>query len=154
MKKILLAAFLLLASVPLFSQIQIENPKYDKVLADSMGADQYGMKMYVLVILKTGPAKFTDKQVVDSLLRGHLANIGRLAGLNKLSVAGPLVKNDQSYRGIFILNVPTLEEANELLQTDPAIANHMFDVELFQWYGSAALPAYLPTHDKVVKVKM
>ena len=41
---------------------QSTNSKYDKHLADSMGADDYGMKMYVLVILKTGPVKIEEKQ--------------------------------------------------------------------------------------------
>ena len=31
---------------------QSDNPKYDKALAESLGGDDYGMKMYVLVILK------------------------------------------------------------------------------------------------------
>jgi len=30
---------------------------YNKALADSLGADEYGMKMYTLVILKTGENK-------------------------------------------------------------------------------------------------
>ncbi len=30
------------------------NPKYDKILADKLGGDEYGMKSYFLVILKTG----------------------------------------------------------------------------------------------------
>jgi uncharacterized protein len=41
-------------------------------------------------------------------------NISRLARLNKLVVAGPMEKNDHNYRGIFILNVKTPEEAREL----------------------------------------
>jgi len=35
---------------------QTNNPNYDKALADSLGADDYGMKSYVFVILKSGPA--------------------------------------------------------------------------------------------------
>lgn len=127
---------------------QVTNPKYDKALADSMGADAYGMKMYVLVILKTGEAKL-DKSKQDSLFMGHLNNIVRLAGIGKLVVSGPIVKNEKQYRGIFILNVKTLDEAKTLLETDPAISNHLLDTEMFQWYGSAALPIYLPYHNSV-----
>ncbi|MBN2395104.1 MAG: hypothetical protein JXC36_01425, partial [Candidatus Atribacteria bacterium] len=32
----------------------ISNPNYDKSLADKLGGDDYGMKSYFLVILKTG----------------------------------------------------------------------------------------------------
>lgn len=135
-----------------YAKAQTQNPKYDKGLADSLGADDYGMKMYVLVILKTGPVKIDDKKTTDSLFAGHLKNIQRLANEGKLVVAGPLQKNEKSYRGIFILNVKTTEEAKALLQTDPAIKSQLLDSELYGWYGSAALPVYLPASEKVGKL--
>ena len=50
-------------------------------------------------------------------------------------------KNENNYRGIFILNnIINLEEANKILQTDPAIKNELLDYDIFTWYGSAALP--------------
>lgn len=138
-----------------FSAIcQTDNPKYDKALADSLGGDDYGMKNYILVILKTGPKKIEDKKVLDSLFKGHMENIGRLAKKGKLIVAGPLEKNDKTYRGIFILNVKTIEEANALLETDPTIKEKVLEAEVFKWYGSAALPSYLPNHEKIEKKKM
>lgn len=133
---------------------QTDNPKYDKALADSLGGDDYGMKSYVLAILKTGTNKIDKKETVDSLFKGHMANITKLASVGKLVVAGPLKKNDKSYRGIFILNVKTIDEANALLITDPAIKEKLLEAELFQWYGSAALPEYLKFHEKIEKKKM
>jgi uncharacterized protein YciI len=128
---------------------QTSNPKYNKALADSLGADEYGMKMYVLVILKSGANKTQEKAKLDSLFSGHMQNIRRLAKEGKLVVAGPLEKNTKEYRGIFILNVKTIEEANVLLQTDPAVSAKIFDAELYSWYGSAALPMYLPASEQV-----
>lgn len=149
---------ILLLSLPttfaIQAKAQITNPKYNKALADSLGADDYGMKQYVLVILKTGSNNIVDKQKVDSLFRGHMGNINRLATAGKLVVAGPLKKNDKTYRGIFILNVKTIEEANSLLETDPAIKEKLLEAETFIWYGSAALPMYLPNHEKVEKLKI
>lgn len=130
---------------------QTDNAGYNKALADSLGADDYGMKGYVLVMLKTGSNTTADKKTQDSLFRGHLANIGRLAKEGKMIVAGPLFENDKKYEGIFILNVKTIAEATTLLNTDPAIKAKLLDTELFQWYGSAALPMYLKYHDKVQK---
>jgi uncharacterized protein YciI len=130
---------------------QNTNPNYDEALAKKLGADDYGMKPYVLVILKTGENKTTDKEETNRLFRGHMENIQRLVKEGKLIVAGPLGKNDQTYRGIFILDVPTIEEANTLVQTDPAVKEKLFAVELFQWYGSAALKEYLPSSDKIWK---
>ncbi|MEJ8758276.1 YciI family protein [Pontibacter sp. H259] len=130
---------------------QTQNPNYNKALADSLGADNYGMKQYVLVILKTGSNTTTDKQKLNELFKGHMENIGRLAKEGKLVVAGPLGKNDKAYRGIFILDVKTVEEARKLVETDPAVQAKVFDVELYPWYGSAAIPAYLDTHSKISK---
>jgi uncharacterized protein YciI len=80
-----------------------------------------------------------------------MKNIQRLVDEKKLIVAGPLGKNDKTYRGIFILDVQSQEEAKELLQTDPAVASKLLDTELYTWYGSAALPAYLEDSDKIWK---
>ena len=109
------------------------------------------MKLYVLVILKTGTNTSASKQQTDSLFRGHMDNINRLAAENKLVVAGPLKKNEKNYRGIFILDARSLAEAKELLKTDPAVAQKLLDAELFEWYGSAALPVYLKQHEKIEK---
>ena len=125
--------------------------KYDVRLAKKLGADEYGMKSYVLVILKTGTNTTTDKQTLDSLFRGHMDNIQRLSAQRKLIVAGPMKKNPNNYRGIFILDVKTQDEAHQLLSTDPTIREKIFDVELYDWYGSAALPTYLPAHTKIEK---
>jgi len=81
-------------------------------------------------------------------------NINRLVEEGKLIVAGPLEKNENNYRGIFVLNnIESIDEAKKLLQTDPAIKNGLLDYEIFSWYGSAALPEYLPFSDKIWKSK-
>ena len=131
---------------------QVSNPEYDAVLAKSLGADQYGMKSYVLVLLKTGDSQITDPEKVNELFTGHMTNINRLAEEGKLIVAGPIGKNDKSYRGIFILNVSTVEEGVELVQTDPAVSSGLLAAEYFPWYGSAALPVYLETAKKITQV--
>lgn len=123
---------------------QNNNPKYDSTLAKQLGADENGMKKYVLVMLKTGPNNTTDKDFIAQQFSGHMENIDRLVKEKKLVVAGPLGKNDKTYRGIFILdNVAGIEEAREILQTDPAIKSGLLEPELYNWYGSAALPVYL-----------
>lgn len=130
------------------------NPNYDQDLAQKLDADEYGMKRYILVILKTGTNQTSDNNLIKESFRGHLENITRLVAEGKLIVAGPIAKNDKNYRGIFILkNIATPDEAREILQTDPAIKAGLLDIELYNWYGSAALPEYLPFSDKIWKVK-
>jgi|SRR5450759_2808873 uncharacterized protein YciI len=124
---------------------------YDSTLAKSLGADEYGMKSYVFVLLIPGTNKVEKGAVRDSIFKGHLKNIGRLVESGKLVIAGPLGENDKSYRGIFILNVKTIGEAKELLQTDPAIKAKVLDAELYEWYGSAAISEYLKVQKKIQK---
>lgn len=131
----------------------VSNPNFDPVLAQKLGGDDFGMKSYVLVILKTGTNQTTDKDLINKSFRGHMENINHLVKEGKMTVAGPLGKNDKSYRGIFILNVTTFEEAESLLQKDSAIKEGILDFELYKWYGSAALPEYLDFSDKIWKQK-
>jgi uncharacterized protein YciI len=159
MKYILTIAILVMTNLT-FGQSNSEkdtlttNPNYDNELAEKLGGDDYGMKSYFFVILKTGSNTTTDKEFISESFRGHLDNINRLVEKGKLIVAGPLGKNENNYRGIFILNnIKSIEEAVELLQTDPAIKNGLLDYDIFTWYGSAALPEYLPFSDKIWKSK-
>ena len=131
-----------------------KKPVYDAELAKKLGADDMGMKSYIFVILKTGPNKITNKDTLNTLFAGHFANINKLADEGKLVVAGPMGNNANNYRGIFILDVKTLEEANALLENDPTVKQKIFDVELYKWYGSAALPVYLETHSKIEKQQL
>ena len=135
------------------AQTKISSPSFNAQLADSLKADEYGMRMYTLVILKTGKREEKNTEVLDSLFKGHMANIANMAKSGELFVAGPLEKNPNQYRGIFILKARTETETRKFLQADPAIAAGIFELEIFDWYGSAALPLYLPFHDQIQKTK-
>lgn len=138
---------------PIELDTNISNPDYDHKLARKLGADDYGMKSYMLVILKTGPNKTTDTNFISDCFRGHLDNINRLVKEGKMIIAGPMSNNSNNYRGIFILNSTSVDEAERLLQTDPAIKEGLLDVELYNWYGSAALPEYLKYSERIWKIK-
>ena len=143
--------FIFLALLFLTFKANAQNNLYDSVLAKKLGADEYGMKGYILVLLKTGPNKTTNQPFIDSCFAGHMQNMGVMVKAQKLVVAGPLGKNDKTYRGIFILNLTSLEEAEKLLQTDPAISSGLLSTELYKWYVSAALSECLPFSEKISK---
>ena len=130
-----------------------QNPNYDQELATKLGADDYGMKSYTFVILKTGPNNSTDKAFVDSCFRGHFENMNRMVENGKLIVAGPMAKNEKTYRGIFILDTTDSTEVNDLLNADPSIKEGLLEAEIYGWYGSAALREYLDASDKIWKLK-
>jgi uncharacterized protein YciI len=149
MKKILTITILIL--VTFLAGAQETGIEYDSTLARKLGADERGMKTYVLVILRSGPAQIEDKELRDSLFAGHFSNKDRLADEGKLVAAGPFHDNDKEYRGLFIFNVSTIEEAEELVKGDPTITNGVFVTEMYRWYGSAALPMMNEIHPKLLK---
>jgi uncharacterized protein YciI len=132
---------------------QETEPTFNEVLAKSLGADDYGMKQYVFCILKKGSNTTASKAEKTKLFEGHMANINRLAKDGKLVVAGPFMENDRNYSGIFIFNVTTVAEAQELVESDPAVKAKLFEVELTPWYSSAALQQISKMHDQIAKVK-
>ena len=130
-----------------------QEPKYDENLAKSLNADDYGMKQYVFCILKTGSNTTATTEERNNYFKGHMENILRLAKEGKLAVAGPFMKNDKNYRGIFVFNVATVEEAKALVESDPAVAGNIFEYELTPWYCSAALMKVNEIHETIAKTK-
>lgn len=126
---------------------------YDAALAQRLGADERGMRMYVLVVLKTGPNTTATADEKKRYFEGHFANIQRLADEGKLAVAGPFGANDRQWRGLYIFNVATVAEALELTRTDPAVAAGIFTVEATPWYGSAAMQEVNGMHRRLEKPK-
>ena len=108
------------------------------------------MKRYVLAFLKAGPNREQDSLTAATLQKAHLENIRRLAEIGKLSLAGPFLDGGE-LRGIYIFNVPSVEEAQQLTATDPAIQAGRLVMELHPWYGSAALQQVNKLHHKVAK---
>jgi hypothetical protein len=146
---ILLAVMIVAASA--MSTAQIENPKYDSTLAKRLGANDYGLKKYFLVILRTGSGPAVDKHTSDSLFGGHFANMKRMLDLKKLIVAGPMVRDERQVRGIFIIDATSRAELDTLLDGDLAIRAKLLEPDVYEWFGSAALPEYLPTADMIWK---
>ncbi|MCB9211223.1 MAG: hypothetical protein H6609_17785 [Ignavibacteriales bacterium] len=111
---------------------------FDNLKAIKYGADDYGMKSYVMAFLKRGPNRDQDSITAAELQNAHLKNIIRMANEGVLILAGPFL-DDGEIRGIYIFNVETVEEAKALTATDPAIQAGRLEMELHPWYGSAAL---------------
>lgn len=131
---------------------QKTNDNYDAELAKKYGADDYGMKSYVMVILTTPADSTRAVPMTQELMRGHLDNINRLVKEGLLPVVGPFMQNEMKYRGLYIFDVKTVEEAKTLVESDPAIEAGVFDAIYLPWYGSAALKAYLEDSDKIWKI--
>ena len=125
---------------------------YDAALAKEVGADERGMRGYVLVVLKTGPTRVPAGPERSEMFKGHFANINRLAEAGKLVLAGPSDGVD-GWRGIFILATKDIEEAKALVATDPVVMKGEMVAEYHKYYGSAALMRVNEMHKRLVPVK-
>lgn len=150
--KSIITFLLLMIGLSSFAQRKMppikRKPRLDSAMIRRTGADEYGMKKYVMCFLKTGPNKTLSQDSVKKLVAAHLKNITKLASQGKLSVAGPFTDGTE-LEGIFIFNVKTVEEAKALTDTDPGVKAGIFSVELHPWYGSAALTEIPLQHKKI-----
>lgn len=150
MKKLVLLLAMLIGS----NGMAQTEPAFDEKLAQELGADEYGMKTYVFCLLKSGTKADATENEQKIAFEGHMKNMNKLAEENKLIVAGPFYKNERNYRGIFIFNCSTIEEAEEWVKTDPAVKGNFLEAELTLWYSSAALMKIDEIHDTIAKTKI
>ena len=108
------------------------------------------MQVYVMAFLRQGPNRDLDSAQRMELQIAHLKNIKRMAEEGKLVLAGPFM-DAGDLRGIYIFNVSSLEEAEALSNTDPAIQAGSLEMELREWYGSAALLQVNELHKKLAR---
>lgn len=143
----------ILSMILLLTASVMAEPGYDEALAKEVGADDYGMRPYVVAFLRKGPNRATDPPEAERLQRAHLDNIGRLAAEGRLSVAGPF-SDDGELRGLYIFNVSSVEEARSLTESDPLIQSGGLVMELHPWYGPATLMLLPQWQAKVQKSKI
>ncbi|WP_018477059.1 YciI family protein [Pontibacter roseus] len=100
--------------------------------APESNAEAPEMKTYYMALLKKGPYQPTDTAEVNSIQRGHMAHIRKMAADGKLVMAGPFLDNGD-LRGIFIFDVASLAEAKALTEADPAVKAGKLIMELHPW---------------------
>jgi uncharacterized protein len=91
------------------------------------------IKQFWFVMLVKGSNRIQDSVEAVKVQEGHMANIKKLYSEGKLKVADPF-GDDGNWRGVFIFDVATKEEVENLLNTDPAIAAGRLAYELHPWY--------------------
>ncbi len=114
------------SGVPVFCQ---EQAKQEKAVSPTPKVEKYWF-----VMIKTGPRQDLDSASKTKLFEGHMANMKRLYEEGILKVAGPFGKNELNWRGIFIFDCKTKEEAEEITSTDPAVKAGLFVVDIVPWY--------------------
>jgi uncharacterized protein len=95
---------------------------------------EFRIKQYFMVLLKRGPNKDLDSLALQEIQKGHMAHIKKMAEEKKLVLAGPFGDNTE-LRGIFVFDVPTLDEAVKLTEQDPAVKSGRLIMEIHPWYS-------------------
>lgn len=147
MKKLILSLAFIFSAVSL----SLAQEKYDEDLAKKLGADEYGMKKYVIAFLYRGDrvSEYSEAERAE-IQKGHMANITKLAEEGKMVLAGPFFGNEE-LRGLFFFAVESLEEAKVLTESDPAVKAGVLKMDLKEWYGSAALGMIVEISEKIAK---
>lgn len=131
MQKIICCLLLAICFAPVLAQ-NADSTK--SVKSTPRPEDQ--IEQYFFVMIKTGPKQDFDSAQKAELFKGHMANINKLYYDGILKVAGPFGKNELTWRGIFIFDCKTKEEAEKLVLSDPAVAAGLFAVDIAPWYSS------------------
>jgi len=127
-----------------------EESAYDRELAAELGADDYGMRPYVMAFLKSGSNPSENPEKARELQAAHLANIRRMAEAGQLVLAGPFMDRGE-VRGIYIFATGDIDEARAWTETDPAVQAGSLVMELHPWYGSAAIMQVNELHARIAK---
>lgn len=101
---------------------------------------------HTFAFLRIGPKRSeVQGEALQEAMRGHMANIGRLAGEAKLGVAGPFgsPSPEPALRGIFVFFTADTAEAAALCQTDPSIAAGVLAAEVVPFRTRKDLVAVL-----------
>ena len=101
---------------------------------DENKPEQLQIQQYYFVMLVRGPnANDIDSLSLAKIQEGHMANLRKMGAEGKLKIAGPF-GDDGNWRGIFIFDVASEDEVNELLKNDPAIQSGRLTYEIHQWW--------------------
>lgn len=133
MKKLTLLIILFLAALS-GNTLLAQAPDNPREFEMKEGDTTYIMKQYIMVLLHRGDkADAHTKEEAAKIQQGHMDNMGRLAKMGKLIVAGPF-GDDTPLRGIFILDCASIDEAKLLVDTDPAVIAGRLRPEYHPWW--------------------
>jgi uncharacterized protein YciI len=95
------------------------------------------MTIYYVYLLKKGPAWSPEESPeINVLQEAHMANFHRLHESGRLPINGPLLDSlmdDGEIRGIGVLKAESLDEARDLISTDPMVRGSRLIFEIHPW---------------------
>ncbi|QLE01413.1 hypothetical protein HX109_07490 [Galbibacter sp. BG1] len=106
---------------------------------DEKSGDTILMQQYFIAFLKRGESRSQSKEEADSIQKLHLAHLGKMYEEGYADISGPF-GDDGEIRGITIYNVPTLQMADSLANSDPAVKAGRLQIEIHPWWAAKGFP--------------
>jgi len=97
------------------------------------------MQQYFIAFLKRGPIRNQNEEESTGLQKEHIAHLDKMYDLGYADISGPF-GDDGDIRGITIYNVPTLEMADSLANSDPMVKAGRLIIEMHPWWAGKGLP--------------
>ena len=106
---------------------------------DSKSGDTILMQQYFIAFLKRGPVRNQNEEEAARLQVEHLAHLSKMYEMGYADISGPMGDNGD-IRGITIYNVPTLEMADSLANSDPMVKAKRLVIEMHPWWAAKGTP--------------
>ena len=106
---------------------------------DEETQDTMIMQQYFIAFLKRGENRDQNVDEATKLQEAHLAHLGKMYDLGYADISGPF-GDDGDIRGITIYNVPTLEMADSLANSDPMVKAGRLKIEVHPWWAAKGFP--------------
>lgn len=123
---------------------------YDAELAQQLGADEYGMRQYVLCLLNIGVKKLMASEDFKKVEEAHLQYMEKLVAEGKVVLAGPMTKPNK-FSGLLVFNAGSIEEVKALMEKDPKVKEKLIIPEYELWTSSAAIMQLNGTHKRIAQ---
>src|SRR5262245_39404243 len=99
-------------------------------------AEEPKLVTYYLGLLYKGSVRTQSPDEVQKIQAAHLGHLESLYKQGVLLIAGPM-GDDGDLRGIVVLKVKSLEEAQAIINEDPAVKAGRLRVELHPWMSQS-----------------
>ena len=97
--------------------------------------EQTYIKYYFVELIPNSKKTDFTAEELQTIQQAHMQNIGKMVEDGKLLLAGPFMDGG----GLFILNVPTEDDAINLVEKDPAVIAKRFDYRIKAWVTEKGL---------------
>lgn len=134
MKKHLLLLLIFLSIGVRAQELQVDENGFETFQYQE-GDTTFTMKKYFLVFLKRGSQRSQNQAEAQKIQAAHLAHMDSLAQAGQLDIAGPM-GDDTELRGIVVLRVPSLEDAERCVKADPAVKANRLSYEIHPWWAA------------------